>query len=144
MSTRQFVRRLGGVRSKRPFSSTSSLPLSNASSTTTKAVAENGGGAVGRSTAANATGGGGGPGQQPPKWSGRSVFALTATAGVLGWGLAATTLQEGPHKKHAGRVMLFDSKTPNPQYASLDEMEHVGFIVYFISPTHLLFQNKIK
>ncbi|KAI1488389.1 glycolate oxidase [Biscogniauxia mediterranea] len=54
-----------------------------------------------------------------PKWSGRSVFALTATAGLFGFGIAAAALQDPP--KHA--VMLFDSKMPRPEYASLDEME---------------------
>ncbi|RYO90727.1 hypothetical protein DL764_008410 [Monosporascus ibericus] len=101
MWTKQFVGRLSGVW-KRPVSTSSSLkgPL-----------AKNGGG-LGRSAP--------GPGYQPPKWSSRSVFALTATAGALGWGLAAATLQ-GPPRQH--RVMLFDSKTPNPQYASMSEME---------------------
>ncbi|KAK7752488.1 D-lactate ferricytochrome c oxidoreductase [Diatrype stigma] len=64
-------------------------------------------------------------GQQFPRWSGRSVFALTATAGVLGFGLSAATLQQQQQQaapsKH--RVMLFDSKTPTPQYATLGEME---------------------
>ncbi|KAI0838176.1 FAD-linked oxidase-like protein [Hypoxylon sp. FL0890] len=59
------------------------------------------------------------PGSSPPRWTGRSVFALTATAGVLGFGLAAASLQ-GPPKR---AVTLFDSKMPTPQYASLDEME---------------------
>ncbi|KAI0011380.1 FAD-linked oxidase-like protein [Xylariaceae sp. FL0662B] len=54
-----------------------------------------------------------------PKWSGRSVFALSATAGALGFGLAGASLQVPP--KHA--VMLFDRKTQTPQYASVDEME---------------------
>ncbi|KAI1392564.1 FAD-linked oxidase-like protein [Hypoxylon trugodes] len=53
------------------------------------------------------------------KWSGRSMFALTATAGVLGFGLAIASLQ-GPPKR---AVTLFDSKMPTPQYASLDDME---------------------
>ncbi|KAI0600611.1 glycolate oxidase [Biscogniauxia sp. FL1348] len=54
-----------------------------------------------------------------PKWSGRSVFALTATAGLFGFGIAAAALQDPP--RHA--VMLFDSKMPRPEYASLEEME---------------------
>ncbi|RYP36540.1 hypothetical protein DL767_003363 [Monosporascus sp. MG133] len=101
MWTKQFVGRLSGVW-KRPISTSSSLK---------RPLAKNGGG-VGQSAPV--------PGYQPPKWSGRSVFALTATAGALGWGLAAATLQEAP-RRH--RVMLFDSKTPNPQYASMSEME---------------------
>ncbi|KAI5867420.1 hypothetical protein GGS23DRAFT_177141 [Durotheca rogersii] len=54
-----------------------------------------------------------------PGWTGRSVFALTATAGVLGFGLAAASLQ-GPPKS---AVTLFDSKVPVPKYASLKGME---------------------
>ncbi|KAI1379994.1 hypothetical protein F4677DRAFT_408227 [Hypoxylon crocopeplum] len=53
------------------------------------------------------------------RWNGRSVFALTATAGLLGFGLATASLQ-GPPKR---AVTLFDSKMPTPQYASMDEME---------------------
>ncbi|KAI0110994.1 hypothetical protein F4776DRAFT_355794 [Hypoxylon sp. NC0597] len=59
------------------------------------------------------------PGSRHPRWTGRSVFALTATAGMLGFGLAAMSLQ-GPPKR---AVTLLDSKMPTPQYASLDEME---------------------
>lgn len=47
------------------------------------------------------------------------MFALTATAGMLGFGLAAMSLH-GPPKR---AVTLLDSKMPTPQYASLDEME---------------------
>ncbi|KAI0173644.1 FAD-linked oxidase-like protein [Hypoxylon sp. FL1284] len=54
-----------------------------------------------------------------PGWTGRSVVALTATAGFLGFGLAAASLQ-GPPKR---AVTLLDSKMPTPQYASIDEME---------------------
>lgn len=127
MSTRQFVRRLGGGVRRRTFS-TSPSTLNN---TTTSGGGA--GGALGRSATENAgqeqgPGSASGPGQQFPKWSGRSVFALTATAGVLGFGLSAATLQQQQQQaapnKH--RVMLFDSKTPTPQYASLDEMELVG------------------
>ncbi|KAI0125088.1 FAD-linked oxidase-like protein [Xylariales sp. AK1849] len=57
--------------------------------------------------------------QQHPKWSGRSVVALTATAGIFGFGLAAAGLQ-GPPKR---TIMLFDTKAPIPQFASVDEME---------------------
>ncbi|KAI2472321.1 FAD-linked oxidase-like protein [Annulohypoxylon bovei var. microspora] len=59
------------------------------------------------------------PANRHPKWSGRSVFALTATAGLFGFGLATATLQ-GPPKR---AVTLLDSKMPTPHYASLDEME---------------------
>ncbi|XDG07405.1 hypothetical protein ABKA04_007020 [Annulohypoxylon sp. FPYF3050] len=54
-----------------------------------------------------------------PGWTGRSVFTLSATAGLLGFGLATASL-EGPPKR---AVTLLDSKMPTPQYASLDEME---------------------
>ncbi|ETS84771.1 hypothetical protein PFICI_02796 [Pestalotiopsis fici W106-1] len=60
-----------------------------------------------------------GPSQQLPRWSGGSVFALTATAGVVGFGLAASGLQPWP-KSH---VLLFDSKVSSPRYASLHELE---------------------
>ncbi|KAI2610446.1 FAD-linked oxidase-like protein [Hypoxylon sp. NC1633] len=53
------------------------------------------------------------------RWNGRSVFALTATAGFLGFGLATVSLQ-GPPKS---TVTLLDSKMPTPQYASMGEME---------------------
>ncbi|KAI2634900.1 hypothetical protein GGS26DRAFT_529753 [Hypomontagnella submonticulosa] len=59
------------------------------------------------------------PADQHPRWTGRSVFALTATASLLGFGLATASLQ-GPPKS---TVTLFDSKMPTPQYASMDEME---------------------
>ncbi|ORY60533.1 putative D-lactate protein [Pseudomassariella vexata] len=57
--------------------------------------------------------------RQLPRWSGRSVFALSATAGLLGFGLAASGL-EGPPKR---TVVLFDTKITSPNYASLDELE---------------------
>ncbi|KAH9884019.1 FAD-linked oxidase-like protein [Xylariomycetidae sp. FL2044] len=57
--------------------------------------------------------------QHHSKWTGRSVFAMTATAGFLGFGVAAAGLQEPPKPA----VMLFDNKAPNPQYASMGEME---------------------
>ncbi|KAI1460091.1 FAD-linked oxidase-like protein [Annulohypoxylon moriforme] len=58
-------------------------------------------------------------GTSNPKWSGRSVFALSASAGLLGFGLATASLQGPPTRA----VTLLDSKMPTPQYASLDEME---------------------
>ncbi|KAJ1336041.1 D-lactate dehydrogenase (cytochrome) [Microdochium nivale] len=83
-------------------------------------------------------GGGGGATASPPggpsgansRWSGQSVAALTATAGILGFGLASPwtlapsgrtgEISESPLKK---KLMLFDTKTPTPVYATLDEME---------------------
>ncbi|KAI2604766.1 FAD-linked oxidase-like protein [Hypoxylon fragiforme] len=59
------------------------------------------------------------PTRHHEQWNGRSVIALTATAGILGFGLATASLQ-GPPKR---TVTLFDSKSPTPQYATLDEME---------------------
>ncbi|KAI1398591.1 FAD-linked oxidase-like protein [Hypoxylon fuscum] len=59
------------------------------------------------------------PASHHPRWTGRSVVALSATAGVLGFGLAAASLQ-GPPKR---AVTLFDSKMPTPEYASMYEME---------------------
>ncbi|KAI1478261.1 hypothetical protein K445DRAFT_289165 [Daldinia sp. EC12] len=60
------------------------------------------------------------PAHHHPRWTGRSVFALTATASLLSFGLAFATLQ-GPPKR---TVTLLDSKTPTPQYASVEEMEN--------------------
>ncbi|KAI8627832.1 hypothetical protein F5Y19DRAFT_156608 [Xylariaceae sp. FL1651] len=57
---------------------------------------------------------------QNSRWSGRSVFALSASAGVLGFGLAAIALPNSPPKR---AVTLFDSKASGPKYASMDEME---------------------
>ncbi|KAI0019069.1 glycolate oxidase [Xylariomycetidae sp. FL0641] len=59
------------------------------------------------------------PGFRPPQWSGRSVLGLTATAGALGFAVAAASLAEPPRRM----VMLFDSKSKSPEYATLDEME---------------------
>ncbi|KAI1334702.1 FAD-linked oxidase-like protein [Xylariaceae sp. FL0016] len=59
------------------------------------------------------------PTQQLPKWSGRSVFALTATAGVLGFGVAALALQGPPRRA----VMRLDGKSLAPEYATLEDME---------------------
>ncbi|KAI1196339.1 putative D-lactate protein [Nemania serpens] len=53
------------------------------------------------------------------RWSGLSVFALAASAGALGFGLAAFA-SDGSPKRTAS---LFDSKTPRPKYASIGEME---------------------
>ncbi|KAK8061248.1 hypothetical protein PG994_007614 [Apiospora phragmitis] len=59
------------------------------------------------------------PQQRSPTWSGGSVVALSATAGLLGFTLAAAGF-EAPKPRP---IMLFDSKIPSPEYASLDEME---------------------
>ena len=59
------------------------------------------------------------------KFSGRSVIALTATAGALGFSLATASLQQVPKKRN---VVLLDSKIPSPQYASVDELEAVSVI----------------
>ena len=59
---------------------------------------------------------------RPPNWSGRSVFALSATAGLFGFGLAALGI-EHPQPRP---IMLFDSKITSPQYASAQEMETVS------------------
>ncbi|KAF7533054.1 hypothetical protein G7054_g7412 [Neopestalotiopsis clavispora] len=61
------------------------------------------------------------PSHQLPKWSGRSVIALTATAGILGFGLAASGLQQPLWPK--SHVLLFDSKVSTPRYASMHELE---------------------
>lgn len=60
-----------------------------------------GSGGVGRSASTST--------QQLAKWSGRSVFVLTATAGIIGFGVAAYWPKLSPN----GRVLLFDSK-PTP------------------------------
>lgn len=60
--------------------------------------------------------------QRPPAWSGRSVVALSATAGLLGFTLAAAGF-EAPKPRP---VVLFDAKIPSPEYASTEEMEVVS------------------
>ncbi|KAK9420907.1 putative FAD-binding PCMH-type domain-containing protein [Seiridium unicorne] len=59
------------------------------------------------------------PAQQLPRWSSRSVFALAATAGIFGFGLAASGLQFSPKSN----ILLFDSKVSTPRYASMRQME---------------------
>lgn len=83
------------------------------SSTPMRRSAGNGGGSRASST----------PSHQLPKWSGRSVIALTATAGILGFGLAASGLQQPLWPK--SHVLLFDSKVSTPRYASMHELEIV-------------------
>ncbi|KAI3321532.1 putative D-lactate protein [Xylariaceae sp. AK1471] len=56
---------------------------------------------------------------QASRWTGRSVFALTASAAALGFGLAAVALKGSPKRDSS----LFDSTTPRPKYASMKEME---------------------
>lgn len=55
------------------------------------------------------------------RWTGRSVFALTASAGLVGFGLATVVLDK-PSERTAS---LFNDKTPGPKYASVKEMERV-------------------
>ncbi|KAK8122246.1 D-lactate dehydrogenase - mitochondrial [Apiospora sp. TS-2023a] len=57
--------------------------------------------------------------QRPPAWSGSSVVALSASAGLLGFTLAAAGFE--PPKPRP--VVLFDAKIPSPEYASMEEME---------------------
>ncbi|KAI1185338.1 putative D-lactate protein [Nemania serpens] len=52
------------------------------------------------------------------RWSGLSVFALAASAGALGFGLAAFALDSS--KRTAS---LYDNNAPGPKYASINEME---------------------
>ncbi|KAK9775174.1 putative FAD-binding PCMH-type domain-containing protein [Seiridium cardinale] len=59
------------------------------------------------------------PAQQLPRWSSRSVFALAATAGIFGFGLAASGLQ----LSSKSNILLFDSKVSTPRYASMRQME---------------------
>ncbi|KAI3330691.1 putative D-lactate protein [Ustulina deusta] len=56
---------------------------------------------------------------QASRWTGRSVLALTASAGALGFGLAAFAF-DGSSKRTAS---LYDTKTPRPKYASISEMK---------------------
>ncbi|KAI0401562.1 putative D-lactate protein [Xylaria palmicola] len=53
------------------------------------------------------------------RWTGRSIFALAASAGAVGFGLAAFVL-DGSQRNTAS---VFDSRTPGPQYASVKELE---------------------
>ncbi|KAI1423442.1 putative D-lactate protein [Xylaria sp. FL1777] len=72
--------------------------------------------AIGRAygTATNAATAG-----QASRWSGRSVLALAASTGALGFGLAAFAFDSYPKRT----ASLYDSRTPGPKYASLNEME---------------------
>ncbi|KAI0803553.1 putative D-lactate protein [Xylaria sp. FL0064] len=56
---------------------------------------------------------------QASRWTGRSVLALVASAGVLGFGLAAVALDGSPKRT----ASLYDRKTPGPVYASISEMK---------------------
>jgi D-lactate dehydrogenase (cytochrome) len=112
MSAKHFTRRLG-VAWGRSFSSS-----------TLRRTAGNGG--AGRTSSASP--------QHPPKWSGRSVLALAAGAGIFGFGIATTGLQTPPRRT----VVLLDSKIPSPEYASVDEMEAVR---YFLSLLEIVRPN---
>ncbi|KAH8156509.1 hypothetical protein CIB48_g11738 [Xylaria polymorpha] len=56
---------------------------------------------------------------QASRWTGRSVFALAASAGAVGFGLAAFALDGSPKRT----ASLFDEKTSGPRYASVKELE---------------------
>lgn len=72
------------------------------------------------------------------RWSGLSVFALAASAGVLGFGLAAFALDGSPKRT----ASLFDSKMPGPKYASVNEMELVSeWILYRCCPKTMYLQE---
>ena len=53
-------------------------------------------------------------------WSFSGVFAIAATAGLVGWGAS-----ELRHEGFPG-TMLFDGGLLTPRYASMREMEQVG------------------
>ncbi|KAF2965966.1 hypothetical protein GQX73_g7605 [Xylaria multiplex] len=57
--------------------------------------------------------------RQTSRWTSRSAFALAASAGVLGFGIAALTF-DGYSRRTAS---LFDAKAPGPKYASMSDME---------------------
>lgn len=52
-------------------------------------------------------------------WTSRSVFARTASAGSVGFGLATLVLDKSSERT----ASLFHDKTPGPTYASVKEME---------------------
>ncbi len=54
-------------------------------------------------------------------WTPHGVFTIALTTGLLGWGLAAVSFGGWP----GGPVMLLDSKTMMPRYASTHELELV-------------------
>ncbi|GAW21339.1 hypothetical protein ANO14919_108580 [Xylariales sp. No.14919] len=56
--------------------------------------------------------------RQVSRWTSRSAFALAASAGALGFGLAAIAFDDS--KRTAS---LFNSKSPGPKYASMRDME---------------------
>ncbi|KAI0857794.1 putative D-lactate protein [Xylaria cubensis] len=56
---------------------------------------------------------------QASRWTGRSVLALAASAGAVGFGLAAFALDRSPKRT----ASLFNDKTPGPRYASVKELE---------------------
>jgi len=63
----------------------------------------------------------------PSRWSGRNVFAVAATAGVLGWGVAnwqQNGLDGMRFLPGFGSTILLDSGL-GPKYASMSEMKRV-------------------
>ncbi|KAI0455739.1 putative D-lactate protein [Xylaria acuta] len=56
---------------------------------------------------------------QASRWTGRSVLAMAASAGAVGFGLAAFALDGSPKRT----ASLFDDKTSGPIYASVKELE---------------------
>lgn len=63
-------------------------------------------------------------GDLSPKWTGHGVLGVALAAGLLGWGIAATTT--GGDGKGS---LLLDRKASSPQYASAKEMEIVGVFI---------------
>lgn len=59
--------------------------------------------------------------KQSPVWTGTTVFAVAAGAGLVGWGLATVMSNNAPSKNKR----LLDSKSPMPQYANKKDMELV-------------------
>lgn len=54
-------------------------------------------------------------------WTGASVLAIAAAAGLLGWSVATISVKGFPGAMH------LDSKIAFPKYASMRDMELVGF-----------------
>ena len=64
-----------------------------------------------------------------PQWSGTSVLAVAAVAGVLGWGFASMNNAPGDEETLVSRIMggaaRLDS-LPSPHYATLPSMQRVS------------------
>ena len=61
--------------------------------------------------------------QTASTWTGPGVLAVAAVAGLLGWGVASLSGKEFPG------AMRLDSRIVMPRYASMRDMEVVGFVV---------------